>query len=89
MIDASSGLLITKINLGFQFSFFLSRMDYDRVAEEEEETSAVVTSAVVSSAVDTRHRILYGCVGLFLVSKFLVVTWLFFFFNVLKDRFGW
>jgi len=76
------GLLITKINPGFQSYFFLSPMDYDRVAVEEEETSASVR-------LDTRHRVLYGCVGLFLVSKFLVVIWLFFFFNVLKDRFGW
>ena len=57
-------------------------MDYDSVAVEDEERG-------IPARMDMRHRIFYGCVAIFIVSKIIQVLWLFFFFNVLKGKFSW
>jgi hypothetical protein len=57
-------------------------MDYDGIAVEE-------SGAAPPARMDMRHKVFYGCVGVFLVSKTVLLLWLFFFFNVLKGRFGW
>jgi hypothetical protein len=51
-------------------------MNYDQVSYTEEEELQPVT-VIQPRGLDTKHKIFYTCLGIFITAKVLLVCWIF------------